>query len=196
MKRKTNEILHMSDPNMITAYSWAAGLLFQQELPSSLADVEKRASLVNEINTPLIQGKGTSVPAGAMLMDLDDNERSRRLDDISQVSMSYLTEQLDNMVRKNILLRLWTGCIDAAKAIRFNYVVGVRDRQVVEAPITIDYRQILFKLIDLLAKTDSIYKAGVETAPVYKKILKEYYSFNGVPTDSVVMRFPNEYQKD
>jgi hypothetical protein len=39
-------------------------------------------------------------------MDLDDNERSRRLDDISQISMSYLTEQLDNMVRKNILLRL------------------------------------------------------------------------------------------
>jgi DNA helicase IV len=138
MKRKTNEILHMSDPNMITAYSWAAGLLFQQELPSSLADVEKRASLVNEINTPLIQGKGTSEAAGAMLMDLDDNERSRRLDDISQVSMSYLTEQLDDMIRKNILLRLWTGCIDAAKAIRFNYVAGgVRDVQVIEAPITI-----------------------------------------------------------
>jgi len=93
----------MSDPNMITAYSWAAGLLFQQELPSSLADVEKRARLVNEINVPLIQGKGTSeAAAGAMLMDLDNNERSRRLDDISQVSMSYLTEQLDDMVRKNI----------------------------------------------------------------------------------------------
>jgi hypothetical protein len=181
---------------MITAYSWAAGLLFQQELPSSLADVEKRASLVNEINTPLIHGKGTSVPAGAMLMDLDDNERSRRLDDISQISMSYLNEQLDDNVRKNILLRLWTGCIDAAKAIRFNYVAGVRDGQVIEAPITIEYRQILFKLIDLLAKSDSIYRAGVEAAPVYKKILKEYYSFNGVPTDSVVMRFPNEYQKD
>jgi hypothetical protein len=196
MKRKINEILHMSDPNMITAYSWAAGLLFQQELPSSLADMEKRARLVNEINVPLIQGKGTSVPAGAMLMDLDDNERSRCLDDISQISMSYLTEQLDDTVRKNILLRLWTGCIDAAKAIRFNYVVGVRDGQVIEAPITIDYRQILFKLIDLLAKTDSIYKAGVEAAPVYQKILKEYYSFNGVPADSVVRRFPNEYQKD
>ena len=78
--------------------------------------MEKRASLVNEINTPLIQGKGTSEAAGAMLMDLDDNERSRRLDDISQISMSYLTEQLDNTVRKNILLRLWTGCIDTSKS--------------------------------------------------------------------------------
>ncbi len=59
MKSKTNEILNMSDPNMITAYSWAAGLLFQQELPTSLTDVEKRARLVIEINTQLIRGEGT-----------------------------------------------------------------------------------------------------------------------------------------
>lgn len=194
MKSETHEILNMSDPNMITAYSWAAGLLFQQELPPSLTDVEIRARLVIEINTPLIRGEGTS--GGAMLMDLDNNERSRRLNDISKVSMSYLTEQLDDKVRKNILLRLWIGCIDAAKAIRFNYVAGLRGGQVIEAPITIEYRLNLFKLIDLLAKTDSIYRAGVEAAPAYKRILKEYYSFNGVPADSVVRRFPNEYQKD
>jgi hypothetical protein len=36
----------MSDSNMLIAYSWAAGL-FQQELPSSLMDIEKRAKLVN-----------------------------------------------------------------------------------------------------------------------------------------------------
>jgi hypothetical protein len=47
----------MSDPNMITAYSWAATLLFQNELPSSLSDVYKRAMVVNEINAPLIWGK-------------------------------------------------------------------------------------------------------------------------------------------
>jgi hypothetical protein len=70
------------------------------------------------------------------------------------------------------------------------------DGQVIEAPITIEYRLNLFKLIDLLAKTDSIYKAGVEAAPAYMRILNEYYSFNGVPADSVVRRFPNEYQKD
>jgi hypothetical protein len=82
----------MSDPNMITAYSWAAGLLFQQKLPPSLTDVEIRARLVIEINTPLIRIEGTS--AGAMLMDLDNNERSRRLNDIYKVSMSYLTANL------------------------------------------------------------------------------------------------------
>ena len=45
----------MSDSNMLAIYSWAAGL-FQQELPSSLIDVEKRAKLVNKINAPLVQG--------------------------------------------------------------------------------------------------------------------------------------------
>jgi hypothetical protein len=54
----------MSDPNMITAYSWAATLLFQNELPSSLSDVYKRAMVVNEINAPLIWGKG--VPSAGL----------------------------------------------------------------------------------------------------------------------------------
>jgi hypothetical protein len=54
----------MSDSNILTTYSWAASL-FQQELPSSLIDVEKRASLVNEINSPLIKGN-----SNIMLIDL------------------------------------------------------------------------------------------------------------------------------
>jgi hypothetical protein len=80
----------MSDPNLITAYSWAAGIMFQNELPSSLTDVDKRAMLVNEINTPLIQGKNIpSSRASSFLMDLDDNEKSLRLDHIVQISNSY-----------------------------------------------------------------------------------------------------------
>jgi hypothetical protein len=43
----------MSDSNMLTAYSWVVGL-FQQQLPSSLMDVEKRGKLVREINGPLV----------------------------------------------------------------------------------------------------------------------------------------------
>jgi hypothetical protein len=34
----------MSDSNMLTAYSWAAGLL-QQQLPSSLMDIEKKSKV-------------------------------------------------------------------------------------------------------------------------------------------------------
>jgi hypothetical protein len=51
-------------------------------------------------------------------------------------------------------------------------------------------------LIDLLSKTDLIYKAGVEASPAYKKLLKEHYSFNGVPPNSAVRKYPSEYQRD
>jgi hypothetical protein len=39
---------YLSDSNMLTVYLWVAGL-FQQQLPSSLKDIEKRAKLVNEL---------------------------------------------------------------------------------------------------------------------------------------------------
>lgn len=147
----------MSDSNMITTYSQAASL-FQQELPSSLIDVEKRAKLVNEINAPLIQGNSrTSLTVNLMLTDLDSKQKDRRLDDMAQNSLNYFTEQMDNKLRKNILLRLWTGWMEAAKAIRFSYVAGIRDGMIIEAPITHDYRQALFaSLIDLLSKVDLV----------------------------------------
>jgi hypothetical protein len=120
----------MSDSNMITAYSWAAGF-FQQVLPSSLAVIEKRAKLVNEINTPLVKAKNGR---DKMLIDLDALEKDRRLNEIAQISIPYLTEQIDDILRKNILLRLWAGCMEAAKAIRFTYVAGIRNGIVIEAP--------------------------------------------------------------
>jgi hypothetical protein len=48
----------------------------------------------------------------------------------------------------------------------------------------------------LLSKVDLVYAAGVEAAPVYKKLVKEYYSFAGVPSNSIVRRYSNEYQKE
>lgn len=184
----------MSDSNMITAYSWAAGL-FQQELPSSLIDIQTRAKLVNEINTRLIKGENQSTEVN-MLFSLSPAEAGHRLDEIAQISMPYLSEQIDDKLRKNILLRLWTGCMEAAKAIRFTAVAGIRDGAVIEAPISVEYRRSIFNLIDLLSKTDLIYGSGVESAPAYEKLVKEYYSLNGVPLNSIIRKYTNEYQKD
>jgi|SRR5215208_5219254 hypothetical protein len=186
----------MSDSNMLTAYSWAAGL-FQQQLPSSLMDIEKRAKLVNEINGTLVRGNNPLVADRMLLIDLDNNEKDLRLDDIARISIAFLTEQMDDKIRKNILLRLWTGCIEAAKAIRFTHVAGIKDGVVVEAPITLQYRQAIFaSFIDLQSSIDLIYRAGVEAAPAYKKLLKEYYSFSGVPSNSIIRRYSNEYNKE
>ena len=188
---RTKDEEQVSDPNMITAYSWAAGI-FQHTLPASLTDAEKRAELVHQINNPLIKGNNADIP----LKDLNSDDKNNRLNEIAQLSMAYLTEQMDEKLRKNILLRIWMGCMDAAKAIRFSSIAGVRNGVVIEAPMTTQHRQILFQLIDLLSKTDLIYAAGVEAAPLYKKLVKQYYSFDGVPSDSIVRKYSNEYQKE
>jgi hypothetical protein len=153
---RTRDEERVSDPNMITAYSWAAGI-FQQTLPASLTDAEKRAELVHQNNNPLVKGNSVDIP----LKDLDSDDKNNRLNEIAQLSMAYPTEQMDENLRKNILLRLWMGCMDAAKAIRFSSVAGVRNGIIIEAPMTTQHRQILFQLIDLLSKTDLIYAAGV-----------------------------------
>ncbi len=73
---------------MLTAYSLAAGL-FQQQLPSSLMDVEKRAKLVNENNGRLVREHNPLV-ADKMLIDLDNDIKDLRLDDIARISMLIL----------------------------------------------------------------------------------------------------------
>lgn len=161
-----------------------------------MADVEIKAGLVNDINQPLISGIDNLIIPG-MLVDLDYNQRDLRLTSIEKISSNYLTEEMDNKLRINKSLRLWTGCVGAAKGIRFTYVAGIRDRTVIEAPITQEYRHALFtSLIDLKTKTDSVYAARVEAAPAFKKLLMENYSFAGVPPNSVVRKYTNEYHGD
>jgi hypothetical protein len=75
--------------------------------------------------------------------------------------------------------------MEAAKAIRFTSVAGIRNGEVIQAPIMTEYRQSLFNLIDLSSKT-----------PAYKKVVKEYYSLSGVPSNSIVRNYTNEYEKE
>jgi hypothetical protein len=52
----------------------------------------------------------------------------------------------------------------------------------------------LFSLIGLLTRTDLLFRGRVEVAPSLNNILK-HYSFNGIPANSVVRRYTNEYQR-
>ncbi|MGA9153312.1 MAG: hypothetical protein WBZ36_22260 [Candidatus Nitrosopolaris sp.] len=60
--------------------------------------------------------------------------------------------------------------MDAAKAIRFSDVAGVRNGGVIEAPIITEYRLCIIPLI---------YAAGGRSGASLKKIIEQYYSFNG-----------------
>ena len=75
---RTRNEEQVSDPNMITAYSWAAGI-FQHTLPASLTDAEKRAELVHQINNPLVKGNNADIP----LKDLNSDDKNNRLNEIA-----------------------------------------------------------------------------------------------------------------
>lgn len=61
---------------------------------------------------------------------------------------------------------------------------------------TPEMRRQIFSDIDSIAMADSIFCLGVESAPVYKKIHQQCYSFVGVPGTSHVRKYSNEYLKD
>lgn len=170
----------MPDSNMLYAYSWACRLS-QETLPTSLKDVEIRAILIDTIDFPITREGNT---ANILLEYMSEDERQIRLEKALRIANSFLTEQISEILKKNIILRLWSGCLDAAKSIATETLDGIT------SPET---RNGHFFQIDIFARWDSVYRAGVETAPALKKRRKQYYSFDGVPVDSMVRRFPNEF---
>ena len=45
------------------------------------------------------------------------------------------------------------------------------------------------------SRVDPFYAVDVEVAPVYKELVKEYYSFAGDPSNSIVRKYSNKYQE-
>ena len=170
----------MTDSNMLYAYIWACRLS-QEMLPTSLEDVEIRAILIDKIDFP-ITGEGNT--ANILLEYMSEDEREIRLRKALQIADSFLVEQIPEIQKKNVILRLWSGCLDAARSISTETDDGITSP---------DSRKAHFFQIDIFAKWDSIYSAGVQTAPALKKLRKQYYSFDGVPNDSPVRTFPNEF---
>ncbi len=164
----------MVDTNMDTARRWANELGPPPPLPPSLQDVGQRAKLVIEINWPLIHGDA--------LERLSTKEKAQRLNDVAGLSGNHMPDVDDDSDRDNITLRLWSGCLDAAKTIALETMNG---------PNTPSMRALAFgRKIDPTAQEDPIYCAGIEAAPSFKRLLEEDYSFEGVPENSPVGRYP------
>jgi len=165
----------MNDPNMDTALQWADQLGPPCELPLSLLlSVDKRAILVNVINNNL-------APAGDLLNMLSNEEKERRLRVIAGASKEFLPDMVDESARLNLCLRLWSGCLMAAKTIATHTLSG---------PNVPDSRERIFSYkIDRIAANDPTYLAGVEAAAAFKRLKSEKYSFNGVPRNSPVRRY-------
>lgn len=162
------------DTNMDTVLQWANELGPHPILPLSLQDVNQRAKLVNDIDQPLI--------SNSLLEYLSDEEKARRLDEVAKLNKTYIPDVDDDNVRVNITLRLWSGCLSAAKMIASQTKGG---------PNTSNKRKSIFSgTIDPIAQRDTIYRAGVEAAPYFKTLREQDYSFEGVPENSAVRRYP------
>lgn len=162
----------MGDVNMDIALTLAHGLASRElALPDDLADVDRRAELVADVDRPL----------------LFDGEGVARFDVLgAQVRhMATRTEQLlpdiaDPLDRAAIALRLWAGCLMAAKAIASETRSG---------PNTSGGRAAQFAEIDRRAAADPVFLAGVEAAPAFRRRRNQTIELDGVPEDSAVRRF-------
>lgn len=173
---------------MIGAYFWACGI-FRPELPPSMSDVQKRARLVSDIDAIILVPINVDLQSGGngQLADFSNNTKIKILKDIAEKSKSYVLIEDNNNVLANIALRLWAGCTETAKSIALKTLNGDNTPQ---------GREMSFLQIDLFSKLDLVYSAGAEAAPSLKKLRREYYSFNGVPPNSVVRKYPNDYLKN
>jgi hypothetical protein len=136
-------------------------------------------AVVDAIDGPFLENG--PIGDGTELLPNQQRFVEKRLDEIAAASATLLPDVRDVNVRLNICLRLWSGCLSAAKEMRSVDAAGV--------PYTVEHRAVAFRMIDEAAKHDPIYAAGVEAAPAFKKNRSERYELEGVPHDSVVRRY-------
>jgi hypothetical protein len=162
------------DLDMITAITWADEIGLPPTLPKSLDDLDKRAKLVDHIDSKLIQN--------SFLYELDAKEKAKCLGVITNESIRFISDVENKNERNNLVLRLLAGCISAAKGIALKTDGG---------PDSSERRKVIFRdNIDIYSDIDPIYEAGVEAAPAFKRRRNQPYSFEGIPETSPVKKHP------
>lgn len=163
-----------NDPNMRTAREWGWTMLEYPNnivLPPALTP-KVIAEIVHTFDGDLVQAD--------LLQDLNPFEASRRCKFIGSTLNDYFPLPRDSLTTKvgheyvlaSIALRLWSGCISAAKVIALETRSG---------PNTPDYRKKASKTLLRTAQIDKIFAAGVVAAVEFKKLRKEPHDYSGIP---------------
>lgn len=167
----------VTDPNLPLGLSLGRGLApHAPPLPASLADVGKRAEFVNKIDRPwLVDGYGVIAWA----------EMGRHLESAAAVSAAAMADVTDPLDRMSVALRVWAGCLYAAKTIANETRSGAN---------TADARARIFTaVIDPIAADDPVFRAGVEAAPAFHAIRRKPCFLDGVPADSAVWLYADRF---
>jgi hypothetical protein len=125
------------DPNMDTAYLWASELFWPTMIPPDIKDINRRAEFINEINSVLGDAMKESIRDGGrgVLVSLNEAQKQQCINSIIELSKEYIENIANEKTRANMSLRLWSGCIKAAKNIASETLAG---------PNSITGRQIAF----------------------------------------------------
>jgi hypothetical protein len=140
----------MADRNIFIGYDLGCGLAPQPgRLPAELRDPGQLAKFVDEIDcTLVVDGNGNEdwVNAGEHLRNM------------AEKSLGVMPRRTDPVTRLGMTLRLWAGCVWAAKPL--------------DCPeLTPEFRGTIFKQdIDPRATKDPLFRAGVEAAPAFNAL--------------------------
>lgn len=179
MKNKINKdsykktlLQQITEPNLRAALEWANEIDSTNSiLPGSLRDVDKRAEIVNQLdsNFGIIQATYSA----------DDEAKKDYIKQMAELSRAYMPDVQDDTKRVSIVFKLWAGCLCAAKTIALETRSG---------PNTPEMRKYLFEeLINPLADLDRVYRGGVEAAKVFKDLRNQPCFFDGVPKNAPII---------
>jgi hypothetical protein len=162
------------DLTLAILYQWAKEYDDIPKLPEFLRrDCLKRCQIVQFVNHQLLRLRKANLHFPRILLDPDEKERFIGIVEENKNAIhDALGGFFSNSERGNIALRLWTGCLCAAKECRRTCVTehepdGTAMR---ESPYSSDIRAESFNKIMITSREDPIYQAGVEIAPVWELI--------------------------
>jgi hypothetical protein len=179
----------MNDYNMLVAYEHANTLGPPPRLATELKDPAVRAQFIDFVDNKIIQG--TSI------FDILEDKKIIResfLTDVAKKTEPWLKSISDPLARISLTLRLWVGCIEAAKVIRESEM-DVKDGRIYEKKISpTDREKYCTEIITPKSQADPIYLAGVQTAPILRKEIRFQKIWSeGLKEDCVLMEYLKPY---
>ena len=177
------------DPNFKTVLKWAGKPIKGRIIPPP-GDVCDRALLVHAIDNPLIRSSDLS--------DVSELAKTRRLNQVYKIALSkqalhgkpFLIPPYSHPVGEflkpyylSTCLRLWYGCMGAAK------IIALATRSGKNTP---KGRKTRFTKLHKKAKKDKVIAAGVEAAIAFKMLRGQDYSLEGIPKPLIRRYYPDE----
>lgn len=198
--KKPHNKYELETLNLNTAIAYELSVLLAKteitRLPHKILDLFKRAKFIDYVDTTIM--------ANVRLWDyynkpIDLEVFLNRL--VNEPIISNLlycpNHRVTEHTRVGLILRLWCGCIDAAKMIRLTSTLTARNyafwKITCERLVTPSERKRDSFHIDTLSQNDPIYCAGAEVGPALKSLRRQYYSLEGVSRESVIRRYSNQY---